>query len=187
MIADVRGCEGLTETGVQQAQALAARLRTWPQREAWATVLSSPVRRALETAKHVGEALGAPEIVLRDDLRELAPGEADGLLRDDYRSRYGAFNPADEPDHPFAPKGESWNQFERRVAATLDALARDHAGRNVVAVSHAGFIVNAFLRLMAVTAADRAWLEPANTGLTEWRHDGHRWRLERYNDTSHLA
>ena len=186
-IADVRGCDGLTETGVRQAQALANRLAALASSNGKrATVVSSPVPRALQTARHIADALAAKDVALNPDLRELAPGDADGLRRTDYVSRYGAFDPGVERDRPFAPAGESWNQFELRVSATLEALAKEHAGQDVVAVSHAGFIVTAFLQLMAIKTTDRAWLEPSNAGLTEWRHDGGRWRLARYNDTSHL-
>ena len=186
-IADLRGCQGLTPEGLAQARALSERVRRWPDAAEWPILLSSPVPRAHQTAEVLREALRLDAIVPVPDLREQVPGEADGLQRDAYRARYGTFNPQHEPDRPFSPGGESWKDFESRVAWTLEELAQRYAGRNVLAVTHAGFIVTAFLKLLAITAWDRAWLDPSNTGITEWRFDDARWRLGRYNDTSHLG
>ena len=66
-------------------------------------------------------------------------------------------------------------------------FAAERQGENVIAVTHAGVIVHTFLQLLAVRDGERAWLEPLNTGLTEWRFEAGRWYLERYNDLSHLA
>jgi hypothetical protein len=35
-------------------------------------------------------------------------------------------------------------------------------------------------------ADGHAWLQPSFTGITELTHADGGWRLERYNDTSHL-
>ena len=71
---------------------------------------------------------------------------------------------------------------------TLDSLAARHAGETVVAVTHAGFIVAALLDRFAIPRPGTgAWLEPAHTGMTEWRVLDGRWTLARFNDTAHLG
>jgi probable phosphoglycerate mutase len=182
LIADVAACEGLSDAGRAQATALAERLA----REGaggW-TLISSPVPRALQTAEIVEAALNQGAPALEPDLREQLPGDAEGLDWPAFQARFGPFNPREEPDRPFSPGGESWRQFEARVAALLTRLASRED--DVIAVTHAGFIVVATLQLMG-SGEEHAWLQPANTGISEWRHDGARWRLERYNDTAHLA
>jgi broad specificity phosphatase PhoE len=179
LIADVAACEGLSDQGRAQAEALARRLAgsgDWK-------LIASPVPRALETARILGDALGIGAPALEPDLREQLPGEAEGLDWPAFQARYGPFDPRAEPNRPFSPGGETWRQFEARVAALLARLAQTEG--DVMAVTHAGFIVAATLQLMG-SGEDHAWLQPSNTGVSEWRHDGERWRLERYNDTAHL-
>ncbi len=122
------------------------------------------------------------------DLCELLPGAADGLTRAAYRATYGDFDPLAEPARPFAPGGESWMGFLARVRAALDALAVRHDGETVVAVTHVGFVVASLLVTFAIPRPGTgAWLDPAHTGVTEWRVDGGRWLLARDNDTAHLG
>jgi probable phosphoglycerate mutase len=197
------GCTGLTERGAQQASALMTRLRATGELGSDVTLVCSPWPRARETAELLAPAF--PGAAIGDDsgLRELDPGEADGLSWDEYRARYTVFDLQAAPDRPFAPGGESWASFTTRVEATLLRLADGPAERTVVAVTHAGVIVAAFLWLFGAAVRRsslplwpagpaerpperRAWLDPTHTALTEWRVDGASWHLARYNDTSHL-
>ncbi|HEY0602479.1 MAG TPA: histidine phosphatase family protein, partial [Herpetosiphonaceae bacterium] len=121
------------------------------------------------------------------DLRELLPGAADGMTWADYRTRYGMFDPVAEPDRPFAPGGETWHEFLRRVQATLHRLAAQYHGQTIVAVSHAGFIVASLLVLFAIPRPGTgARFEPRHTSITVWERATDCWCLERYNDTWHL-
>jgi broad specificity phosphatase PhoE len=181
IIAGPLGCRGLTETGFGQAHALAERLHPLGKVD---LLLSSPVLRARQTAEIIAPALG---LVLVEDARltEQAPGAADGLTWAEYETRYGAFDLAANPDRPFAPGGESWNEYIARVPAVFETLARENPGKTVVAVTHAGFIVVSFLLLFGVfsTSANRAWIDPAFASLTEWEWLQERgvWRLNCYN------
>lgn len=184
------GCTGLTERGTQQARALGAQLRATGDLGEGVTLLSSPWPRARETADLLALAPPGITVEAHPGLRELDPGEADGLSWADYRARYGAFDLQTSPDRPFSPGGESWTAYTARVETTLEGLAERFAGRTVVAVTHAGFIVNAFLSLFGVPGPGsrrRAWLDPVHTALTEWRVAGTSWHLIRYNDASHLT
>ena len=82
-------CGGLTALGRKQAEALAARLvRTG---EIAADVLvSSTMRRAVETAEVLAPALGELPIQLDPGVCEHEPGpEVDGLSFDEFEARYG--------------------------------------------------------------------------------------------------
>ena len=188
LIAMPRGCTGLTDTGVAQANALARRLATTGELTDCAALLASPVRRARETADLLLPALAVGGVAIASGLMEPLPGAADGLTLADARAAYGDGDPVAVPDRPIAPGGESWAQFLTRVRATLAALAARHDGETVVAVTHAGFIVATLLVAFAIPRPGTgAWLAPAHTGLTEWRVADGRWELARYNDTTHLA
>jgi len=91
-----------------------------------------------------------------------------------------------EPDRPFAPGGESYAQFSKRVVATLHDLARVHPDATIVAVAHGGTVVQSMWGLLEIPRpGPGALLKPAHTGLTIWTHD-EGWTLERFNDTAHL-
>jgi broad specificity phosphatase PhoE len=116
-------------------------------------------------------------------------GEADGVDWSEFNTRFGSFEMEAEPDRPFAPGGDSWNSFHRRVHTTLERLARDHEGQTVVAVCHAGVIIASMRLLLGISDPHTsAHLRPSNTGLTEWEHDPAtlRWQLGTYNEATHL-
>jgi broad specificity phosphatase PhoE len=187
LVACNAGCTGLTERGFAQARALAERLRASGELGDCAALLSSPVLRARQTAAVLADVLPVAAVEEDCGLCELHPGEADGLTREDYRARSGAFDLPAFPDRPFAPGGESWNQVVARVRGTLDRLAKRYAGRTVVAVTHAGFIVVALLDFLDVPrTGPRARLDPRHASLTEWSVSDGLWRLECYNDTFHV-
>jgi probable phosphoglycerate mutase len=115
-------------------------------------------------------------------LCELQPGEADGLLWDDYRERYGNFDLVAEPRRAFAPGGESWTEFLHRVDSTLQRLSRQYDKELVVAVTHAGFIVASLLVLFDIPRPGTgARLEPLHAALTEWSVSDGIWQLVRFN------
>lgn len=185
-IAGPTGCRGLTPLGRQQAEALRDHLAATRRIEADA-LISSTLPRAIETAEIVADGLGLSPSSQDWDLSEVLTGAADGMDWADYNAMYGSFDMEAEPNRPFAPGGESWNGFNRRVAATLDRLASDYAGRTVVAVCHAGVIMASVRRLLRIEHPDiSAQLRPTNTGLTDWHHDGARWTLRSYNEAEHL-
>jgi probable phosphoglycerate mutase len=182
------GCTGLTPYGRAQAEALRDHLATSGRVRA-DVLLASLLPRAIETASIIAPGLRLEIAGQECGLCEVHTGEADGLTWTEYAARYGSFDMAAEPDRVFAPAGESWNSFHARVQQTLEQVARDHEGRTVVAVCHAGVIMASLRVLLAIPhPGTGAELRPANTGLTEWEHDPalDRWTLHAFNETSHL-
>lgn len=187
LIADVLGCRGLTVQGVQQAEQLAMRLRTTGEANDCSVLLSSPVPRARQTAQILQSALPVEGIHEASDLCEIRPDAAGGLSNAAYQARFGAFDPVAEPQRPFAPGGESWSHFVTRVDTTLERLAVQYPDQTVVAVTHAGFIVVAFLCLFAIPRPGTGTsIDPCHTSLTIWHCRSSSWQLERYNDAWHL-
>lgn len=185
LIAGKVGCKGLTEQGIQQAEQLGQYLKS--QQVKCDTLLSTSVKRAHQTATILSAHLNQP-IHINDDLSELLPGDADGLSWEVYRQQYGEFEFADAPDKPFAPNAESWNQFVARVKTSLDDLYQAYKDRDVIAVTHSGFIVVAFLLLFEVPFFHRrAVIHPDYTSLTEWHVSNAAWQLVRFNDIHHLS
>lgn len=189
VIGGERGCTGLTPVGRQQAEALRDRFAASDQWRA-DVLVTSRLRRAIETASIVAPGLGL-EVGDHDcDLCEVHTGAADGLTWAEYADRYGSFDMEAEPDRVFAPGGDSWAGFHERVAGVLGRLAAEHPESTVVAVCHAGVIAASLrVHLGIPHPGTGAHLRPSNTGLTVWEHDPvlDRWSLHTFNDAAHLA
>lgn len=114
----------LSETGIAQARAASERLCG----QGIATICSSPLQRALETARIQAEVLGLPVEVV-DDLRECCLGEREGTPRDGWLD---AWRRGD-----YLPTGaESIEAFiERSLRAVNRALERPGP---VLIVAHGG-------------------------------------------------
>jgi probable phosphoglycerate mutase len=149
----------LTARGREQAERLAA----WLAVEPIDVVLSSPQRRAIETAEPIARAHGLEMQVV------------EGLVEYDVRS--DSYIPMEELRATRDPQlaamyegrwedfgAESADTFRIRVAATLDELVSAHPGRRVVAVCHGG-VIN--VALGVVLGLDRhLWFEPHYTSLS---------------------
>lgn len=129
----------LTALGQRQAEALAR----WCRGYAPDAVISSPVRRAVETARLSAAASGVG-LQLMDDLREVDFGVAEGRTVDELMSvdadvvhRFRA----DPVAHPF-PGSEPPEQAATRAAQALRTIAAQYNGGRVLVVAH-----NTLLRL----------------------------------------
>jgi probable phosphoglycerate mutase len=186
-IAGPKGCAGLTDLGRRQAAALRDHLASSGRVRA-DVLLASDLPRAIETAEIIAPGLGVEVGVHDPRWREVYPGDVDGMDWTDFNATYGSFDMEAEPERPFAPGGESWNGFHRRVAASLLAIAEERPDETVVVACHAGVIMASMRILLGIGHADiSAQLRPDNTGLTEWEHDGDRWTLRAFNEAVHLV
>jgi broad specificity phosphatase PhoE len=124
----------LTERGRRQAEALAEELAALAVP---AAVYSGPLRRALDTAAAIGARVGlAP--VSDDDLREVDVGSWAGLSRAEVEERYpDAFGRWLGGGEGWED-GESYAEMSARVLAAVGRLADEHAGAELVVVSHGG-------------------------------------------------
>ena len=187
-IAGERGCQGLTDFGRRQAEALRDHLAGADLMKA-DVLMASTLRRAVETAEIIAPGVGLELSGRHRDLCEVLTGEADGLEWSEYATRYGSFDMEAEPDRVFAPEGESWNSFHVRVGQLLDRLASEYQGQRVVAVCHAGVIMATLRVLLDIPhPGNGTQMRPTNTGLTEWGHDREKdqWTLHTFNDSGHL-
>ena len=143
----------LSERGVAQAEALAARLATMNV----AAIISSDLPRTVRTAEAIAAATGAP-IETTPLLQERNFGDWRGLPYEDVSGNRLAMNDA-------PPNGESMEQFERRVAAAFaHVLARRAAiGGNVAVITH-GLVVRRVLAEHVQIAAGIA--QPEHVGNT---------------------
>jgi probable phosphoglycerate mutase len=188
------GCEGLSALGVRQAEALRDRLAASAELAGVTALYASVMARAVQTAQILAPALGDLPVEQDCGFCEGHPtAESDGMAWEEFDQRWPA--PAEwSPDVAREPGGESYTQMRARVSARLDQLAERHRGETVVVVCHGGVVVHSMMRWLQIEPfgdGTRAWLDPVNSSLTEWRFAEHPlWRAEvelvRYNDHGHL-
>lgn len=191
IIGGMRGDVGLTERGQRQVELLGNRLTAEGFRAD--VLVASTLPRAQQTAAVVSQALQLP-VQPDDDLQELRPGEADGLSVLEWERRFPGLENGHlaNPEQPFAPGGESWVGFVRRVGDALLRLINTHPDHTVVAVCHGGVIEASFYLAFGLDpTATRVSFDPLNSGLTHWRHSRRTnrmppWRLMVFNDANHL-
>lgn len=173
----------LTEEGIAQAQALAARLAS----ESFAALLSSDLGRAAHTARIIAEHTGH-RVRVEPSLRERNYGILEGLTREEFRVQYpDAALRYDSRDPDYAiPGGESQREFVARVVAAFNALADEFYGQRIVVVSHGGALA-AFHRHIAALPLDAPRTLPLpNAGYNLFVRSRGQWSMQRWGDTAHL-
>ena len=122
----------LTPLGLRQVHAMAGLLADLVAREtgSW-RIVSSPLGRAVATARIFGERLGLP-FELDERLREHSMGEFDGLHVDEFLPRFRSDVPPHERSF-HTPGGESYEALTARIGELLAAIAPDD---RVILVGH---------------------------------------------------
>jgi ribonuclease H / adenosylcobalamin/alpha-ribazole phosphatase len=174
----------LSEVGERQAAALAS--RRWGD---VVQVVSSPLRRAVQTAQAVADAIGRSVDVV-DGFVEADFGEWEGRSMEEVR--------AADPDALSAwfastdvapPGGESFAEVGRRVRRARDTLLAEHRdGGTVVVVTHVTPI-KSLLRFALdapASALFRIHLDTASVSIVDYFADGNS-SVRLVNDTSHLG
>jgi len=179
-----RGDPELTDRGLAQARAAAARLSTYDV----AAVVSSPLRRARQTAQAVADALGV-EMTVDDGFVETDFGDWEGQTFAEIQQQWPAEMSAwlASPDVG-PPGGESFTATFARVRAARDKLLADYPGSTVVVVSHVTPIKTLLMDALDApsTALYRIHLDTASLSSTEWWPDGPAV-VRLVNDTGHLG
>jgi probable phosphoglycerate mutase len=173
----------LNARGRAQADALARELAD----ERFDRIYCSDLKRALQTATPLANALGLP-IVENPLLREKRDGAWEGYTHSEikaafphehrqYRARQLNF---------VIPDGEGLTQFAKRVTAVLTEIAKAHEGETLLIVAHAGVLDIAY-RLATHIALDAPRNEPIINGAPNWiAYEDGAWSLLRWaHDARH--
>jgi len=128
---------GLSRAGREQMARAARELTAEPV----AAIYSSPRRRAVESARILGEAFQpALKVRVAPDFREIDFGDFEGVAYDDIAARYPDLYRQwmEAPTTVELPGGESFAMLRRRVLRAFQAMSAAHAGETLVVVSHGG-------------------------------------------------
>ncbi len=172
------GCRGLSERGVRQAELVSGRIRRDDWLSAPDILVSSRMRRAMETAAIVGRDLSNCHHLHDCRLCEKHPAD----IEDGKPIARGEAAPAGR---------ESKAMLTARVGEFFEASADDWLGKTVLIVTHSGVIRSMFAAL-GLTGSRHIAAEPTYTSITEWEYGrsaggATSWRLRRFNDCAHLT
>jgi broad specificity phosphatase PhoE len=176
----------LSDQGRWQAARLGERL----SQQQITAIYSSPLARAMETARIIAGHCRL-EPVPRDELREIGHGHWEGMKREDVERQFGAEYAAWEADpFTFAPAGgESGVMVLARALPVIREVVTAHPGGQVLVVSHKATLRLVLSSLLAFDPRgyrDRLDQSPACLNVVDFR-DPVRVRLMLFNDTSHYA
>jgi broad specificity phosphatase PhoE len=175
----------LTENGILQASRAAEALSQLPIE----IVITSPLRRAVDTASKIQVACGI-ELRLESRLAEGSFGSWEGLTRADVLE-LGGLNAEHlahwESDPCCAPPGgESMESVRMRVVDLVEELTAEFWGSSIVLVSHVGPIKALLSAVLDISlqASRRLFLDPGSISVIEW---GDRPLLRLFNSHAHLG
>jgi len=174
---------GLNEVGVRQAELLADHLIDLKIE----AIYSSPLKRALDTARYVAKHHGL-SVIVADGLVDLNYGVWQGLSHQEIKERYRALYEKwlEKPHLVAIPEGESLDEVRKRALGVVDGVISKHSGA-VVLVSHR-VVAKVLICSMLGLDTSHFWnIKQDVGGITTFEHEGGRFILIRHNDTSYLG
>lgn len=174
---------GLSDVGVEQAR----RLGSWLKGEDVDVIVTSPMRRAAETAQILAGQMGRQVDATVDDLREWDPGpppETYVAIEDMGPMDPRAMAIAEGRYDDFVPNLDR-DAFRARVARALDEVFDRWPVGRVAAICHGGMLNAAIGGVLGVPAL--FWCNPGYTSVSRLRRlPSGRTVVVSVNETAHL-
>ncbi len=160
----------LNETGIMQATLAAHALKG----NGYEIVVTSPLTRAKQNAQVIAEQSGL-SLIEMDAFKERSFGAAEGLLKEEREQLY--------PDNKF-PNLESYEDLAKRLRQGLTQVTK-LPYEKVIIVAH-GAAINCILAIFSdfEIGSGKTVLLNACTSIITFENN--KWKIERYNDVSHL-
>ena len=168
----LQGCEDieLNDAGREQAHLVAGYLG----KHNWDLIVSSPLKRALETAQIISVHFSVPEIITIEGLRERNYGQASGLFPEERKSRF--------PDGKI-PDQEDFEHLRLRAMKALTSIVKDYKGKRIIVVSH-GALTNSILYTLSGGEYGSFKTRLKNGCLNWLEYNTNNWTVVFYNKTA---
>lgn len=143
----------LNQTGREQAYALALALK----KESIAAIYSSPLTRALETARIIKAFHPSATLFAEDGLTEMDLGDFDGMEAQKWAAEYPDLRKTWQatPSKIAMPGGETLVEVQDRAMETLDRLTASHTQGSTLLLSSHNFVIITILCYATKTHLDR--------------------------------
>jgi broad specificity phosphatase PhoE len=175
----------LTPAGYQMAEDFADAYQSVP----WAAVFSSPLLRAVATAKPLCEAAGV-QMQLQDGLKEIAFGQWEGKTPEDVNHEFhdDYVRWLTDPGWNAPTGGQKGIDIARRSSVVLEHIEKTYTTGNVLVVSHKATTRIMLCSLLGIDVGrfrDRISMPVASISIVEIAAHGP--LLHRMGDRSYLA
>lgn len=182
----------LNAEGRRQAKALAAGL----QHEKLATIISSDLQRAMQTAGEIARLQGIPTKI-DAALRERCFGDFEGKLYSElpelYPDEYAHWRSRD-PDFHFPAKqddannvGESIREFQQRTVNAILHYAAQYQGKKIAIVAHGGVLECAYRAAMKLPLNAERTITIYNASINRFSCNNGQLSLIDWGDITHLG
>jgi len=174
----------LNEAGLNEAKALAERLKNWP----FDVIYASPLSRALKTAQIISEVnVNSGSIKVCNELEEMGFGIWEELsiheVIKNFPGQYEAWK--DDPSKMIPPGGESFKEIIGRVKPVLEDILNGQ-NREVLVVAHGGVIRAIVASLLGLSPSGIWHMRLDNCGLVGLVCKDEQASLLFWNDALHL-
>jgi phosphoserine phosphatase len=171
----------LTELGIEQANKLSLSL----QKENFDRIITSPLKRAYDTAQAIGRYHDVA-ITVENDLHEIDAGELEGLSYPDLLIRYPDFLRQWMIDHSSVamPNGESLQNVQDRVWPVIKRIVE--TSRDALVVSHSFVIITVLCKVQHLNLSESAKIRLSVASKTKLEIENGSAQVISFNDTAHL-
>ena len=175
--------EDINDLGYAQVHSLSSRLAEFPI----ATIYTSPLKRAMNTARILAEPHKL-ELNALDDLTEVGLGDWQGLHRDEISQKWPEIwrQSRIDPSVVTFPNGENFQQLTERAVRAFNRIVADNTNRHTLAVTHDAVIRVLTAYVLGTSNSIYRHMEINNASLSVIRVEDDRMRLVTLNDTVHL-
>jgi len=175
--------EDISDLGYAQVRSLSSRLAKFPI----ATIYTSPLKRAMNTARILAEPHKL-ELNVLDDLTEIGLGDWQGLHRDEISQKWPEIwrQSRIDPSVVTFPNGENFQQLTERAVRAFNRIVADNTNRHTLAVTHDAVIRVLVAHVLGTSNSIYRHMEINNASLSVIRVEDDRMRLVTLNDTAHL-
>ncbi len=161
----------LNAKGVKQAEACSVYLAS----SSYDVLISSPLKRAKQTAEIINQKLGLPFHTM-SEFQERAFGAAEGMTYEARRAEYPKKN---------YPGQEREEDFHKRIMMGLQKVTELYPGQKVLLINH-GAVIKAILKAFSgddnILEGDRLM----NGCISDIHFENEKWKIKDFNRTAHL-
>lgn len=162
----------LNEMGKKQAHACGAFLKTMN----WDVLVSSPLKRAMETATTINEYVEKEQIVTINELKEKDFGHASGKTKEEIELAF--------PDGIVTGMEED-NRFKDRVLGALNSIREEFSNKTVLVVAH-GAVIHSILDSISEGQYGHGKSRIDNGGISHLQFIHNKWVINDFNNINHL-
>lgn len=162
----------LNETGMKQAEQCGEFLKSLH----WDVMLTSPLRRAKQTAEIINRVLNLPLYEI-DEFIERDFGDAEGMTMKEVIAAF--------PDRKY-PNKEDRISLNARIMEGLRKINEQYGERNVLLITH-GAVINTLFDELSNGKFGREKLKLRNASISNIRYDEGQWNINEFNQCSHLS